>query len=331
MVQDQHPYQQLIEAFDPAVIAKDLVIVALWLVAAILCIYIPVLNLSALRVVFALPVVLFIPGYLLIAALFPGTDDLDGIERLALSFGLSIAVVPLIGLVLNYTPWGIRLNPIVVSLVILAAVMILVAQYRRALLTKEERFTVPFRTLAREARDELFAPGQSRLDRALSVILVIAIVAAAATTIYVIVVPKEGEKFTEFYILGPGGKAADYPTRFPVGEEQTLIIGIGNHEYRNVTYTVETILMDMSFDPSTNTSSITAYQPLDTYSATIAHNETRQFPYSFTVASQEYNRLQFLLFNETVPASGITGQDRINASYRDLHLWITVRSRGATA
>jgi len=30
----------------------------------------------------------------------------DGIERVALSFGLSIAIVPLIGLVLNFTPWG---------------------------------------------------------------------------------------------------------------------------------------------------------------------------------------------------------------------------------
>lgn len=331
MAHDQHPYQQLIEAFDPAAIAKDLVIVSLWLVAAILCIYLPVLDQSFLRVVFALPVVLFIPGYVLIAALFPGKADLDGIERLALSFGLSIAIVPLIGLVLNYTPWGIRLDPIVVSLVIFAAAMVLVAQYRRSLLPPDERFTVPFSALARETRDELFRPGQSRLDRALSVILVIAILAAIATTISVIVVPKEGEKFSEFYILGPGGKAAGYPTRFPVGEEQSLIIGIGNHEYRNVTYTVETILLNMTFDPATNTSFINAYQPLDTFSATLAHNETREFPYSFTVASQEYNRLQFLLFNETVPSAAVTRQDRINASYRDLHLWITVRAPGAPA
>jgi len=33
-------------------------------------------------------------------------EGIDGIERVALSFGLSIAIVPLIGLVLNFTPWG---------------------------------------------------------------------------------------------------------------------------------------------------------------------------------------------------------------------------------
>jgi uncharacterized membrane protein len=316
---------QVLDAFDPANLAKDLILVAVWMVAAVLCIYVPLLNQSFLRVVFALPMILFIPGYVLIAALFPGREELDGIERLALSFGLSIAVVPLIGLVLNYTPWGIRLDPIVVSLVIFTSAMLVIAQYRRSLLPSDQRFVVPFRAMVGSTRAELFEPGQSRLDRALSVILVIAIIAAVCTTIYVIVVPKEGEKFTEFYILGPGGKAADYPTRFPVGEPQSLIIGIGNHEYRNVTYTVETILVNMTFDTSTNISSVNAYRPLDSFTAVLAHNETREFPYTFTADDRQYNRLQFLLFNETVPSSDVTGQDRINASYRDLHLWITVR------
>src|SRR5699024_12451412 len=34
--------------------------------------------------------------------------SIDGIERVALSFGLSIAITPLIGLLLNFTPFGIR-------------------------------------------------------------------------------------------------------------------------------------------------------------------------------------------------------------------------------
>jgi uncharacterized membrane protein len=57
---------------------------------------------------------LFLPGYALIATLFPRKGDLDGIERIALSFGLSIAITPLLGLGLNYTPFGIRLTPILI-------------------------------------------------------------------------------------------------------------------------------------------------------------------------------------------------------------------------
>ena len=60
--------------------------------------------------------VLFLPGYVTVQALFPEGEELDKIERLALTIGLSLAITPLIGLLLNYTPWGIRLDPIVVAL-----------------------------------------------------------------------------------------------------------------------------------------------------------------------------------------------------------------------
>jgi uncharacterized membrane protein len=48
-------------------------------------------------------------------ALFPKREKMGGIERIALSFGMSLAVVPLLGLILNYTPWGIRLESILYS------------------------------------------------------------------------------------------------------------------------------------------------------------------------------------------------------------------------
>jgi uncharacterized membrane protein len=76
------------------------------------------------RIALGLVFVLFLPGYVLVAALYPRKDDLDPVERLALSLGLSIAVVPLIGLALNYSPWGIRLDPILAFLtlfIVLAA------------------------------------------------------------------------------------------------------------------------------------------------------------------------------------------------------------------
>jgi len=70
--------------------------------------------------------VLWLPGYTFIKALFPtkvpiqtGSEDLDKIERVALSIGMSLALVPIIGLLLNYTPWGIRLTPITISLLAL--------------------------------------------------------------------------------------------------------------------------------------------------------------------------------------------------------------------
>ena len=65
--------------------------------------------------------VLFLPGYSLIKALFP-TKELDNIERLALSIGMSLALVPITGLLLNYTPWGIRTTPVTLSLLALTTI-----------------------------------------------------------------------------------------------------------------------------------------------------------------------------------------------------------------
>lgn len=88
-------------------------------------------TIGALRIVLGSIFVLFLPGYALIEALYPKEDELTPLERLALSIGLSLALVPLIGLILNYTPWGIRLNPIVTSLSLLTLTLLLISTYRK--------------------------------------------------------------------------------------------------------------------------------------------------------------------------------------------------------
>ena len=59
--------------------------------------------------------VLFLPGYSFIKALFP-VKEIDNVERIALSIGMSLAIVPINALILNYTPWGISTTPITLSL-----------------------------------------------------------------------------------------------------------------------------------------------------------------------------------------------------------------------
>ncbi len=87
--------------------------------------------LTSLRIILGSLLVLFMPGYSLIEALYPKEEDLTPLERLALSIGLSLAIVPLIGLVLNYTPWGIRLDPILVALSTLTLILMFLSSYRK--------------------------------------------------------------------------------------------------------------------------------------------------------------------------------------------------------
>lgn len=98
---------------------------------------------------------LFIPGYVTVQALLPSGRDLGEIERLALSVGLSLVVVMLIGLVLNYTPWGIRLTPIVISLTIFVLGIAVVALFRQ--------FLASMRTSIGHIATEGFAANQLEL------------------------------------------------------------------------------------------------------------------------------------------------------------------------
>ena len=61
----------------------------------------------------------------------PTDDELEELERFALGVGLSLALTPLVGFVLNYTPWGIRLDPITVAISLLTLVFGLIGVYRK--------------------------------------------------------------------------------------------------------------------------------------------------------------------------------------------------------
>ena len=132
-------------------IHPDLALVILLTLLCIPFVLIPPLNeILPIRIILGLLLVLFLPGYALIATLFPRKDDLDGIERVALSFGLSIAITPLLGLGLNYTPFGIRLTPVLIVLSVFTIPLAIGAYVRRSRILDEDRFVVGFVAVLRE-------------------------------------------------------------------------------------------------------------------------------------------------------------------------------------
>ena len=257
----------------------------------------PTLNKTVVRTVLGLLLVLFFPGYALIASLFPKKDDLDSIERITLSFGLSIAITPLLGLVLNYTPWGIRLDQILISLTGITLLLCAVAIIRRRRIPEENLFLVDFEGFFR--RFDTDFKDQSKTNKILSTVLILSIIFAILTTAYIIVTPKEGESFTEFYILGPGGKASDYPTNLTSGQEGNVIIGIDNHENKNTTYHLIV----------TSNNTVQLDQML-----TLQNGEKMEIPFNFTAGEPGEKKMEFKLFK--LPDN--------NNIYRSLHLWINV-------
>ena len=283
-------------------IPSDLAFVIFLTLLCIPFVLIPPLNeISPIRIILGLPLVLFLPGYALIAALFIRKDDLDGIERIALSFGLSIAITPLLGLGLNYTPFGIRLTPILIVLSVFTIALAIGAWVRRSRIPEEDRFGVDFGAFFKSIKDS-FKTTDSKADKILTAVLIISIVLALSVTVYVIITPKEGEKFTEFYVLGPRGMAEDYPTNLTVGEEGEVIIGVVNHEYAAVTYQLELKLNGGVIDQK---------------SIVLTHNETWEGPFTFRAKKTgEDQKLEFLLYKEGLKET---------EPYRALHLWVDVK------
>lgn len=335
----------------------DLAATLLFVGLTVVTVFAPVLSDTYLRVIVGLPFVLFVPGYAFIAALFPeagGQDTneaaeqdptdtdtdprtgvqttqqlvdrgIDGIERVALSFGLSIAIVPLIGLVLNFTLWGIRLVPIVLSVSGFTVVCTVVAARRRWALPADAQFQVPYRQWVATTHTELFEP-ESRADAALNVLLILSIVLAAASVTYAVTVPKSGESFTEFYLLTENESgdlvAAGYPTNFTTGETRPLVIGVSNHEHEETTYSVIVQLQRVNVTHQQNTTTVRVQQRevLGQRRVQLADNETWHTAYSVmpTMTGQRL-RLAFLLYRGSPPS-----QPTVENAYRETHLWINV-------
>lgn len=298
MVIDEKEIHKEPPAFQPRNHYMDIILMVALTILTAAFVLIKPLNQTFIRTILGILLVLFIPGYSLIAALFPKWGDLDGIERAALSFGLSIAVTPLIGLALNYTPWGIRLDPILISLTMFTLAMCLIAFLRRRQLPEKERYFVPFGQFVKDIRKSF--QGESKTERILSIVLIISIILAISTTAYIIVKPKEGEKFTEFYILGPDGKASNYPTNLTTGQNGSVIIGVVNHEYATTDY-----LLMVKVNNST----------LQNKTLTLTSGQKMEIPFNFTAGTPGQKKMEFLLYklpnNET--------------AYRSLHLWLNMK------
>lgn len=140
-----------------------------------------------------------------------------------------------------------------------------------------------------------------KIDRIVSYILILVIIVALASVVYIIINPSSGEKFTEFYILGSDGKAGNYPTNLTVGENGTVFIGIVNHEETSVGYELVVKYNNVIFKNET---------------FNLKNKEKKEIPITFQLnRSGIGQKLEFLLYK--LPD--------IQHPYRSLNLLINVK------
>ena len=265
----------------------------------------------------AILLVLFVPGYVLAAALFPGSlapqkPEIDWIERIALSFGLSIAVVPLLGLLLIFTPWGIRSVPIVVTISLFTVGMGCVAYWRRSRLPPEQRLSLTVDLSMPEWKE------YGAWDKALTVALASSILIAGGALAYVVLTPRPDETFTELYVLGPVGNLSGYPTNLIVNETGSLILGLANHEGATVNYTIRVDLVGVRivYDDTAGFNKTVEVNRTtwSSFPVNLADRQNWTQPYMFRINYTGFWEVQFLLF-----------KDRdFSSAYREVHLYVRV-------
>lgn len=273
--------------------------------------------------------VMFLPGYALIATLFPDAGlsqpapddlataehsrrhDIDLIERVALSLVSSLAIVPLVGVILGFIPWGLTPTTLLIAVGAVTLILAAVAAIRRLRLQPEDRFSVPI-----GAASEMGAPSSTR-RKILNVTLGAAILFAVSSVAYAIASPQDGEQYTEFQLLTEDDGelvAAGYPTTFTAGESQPLIVGIENHERESIVYTVVVQIETFEGDEVAET------VELDRFSRDIDHGE--RWRGEHTVAPELVGddlRLSYLLYSDEPPNDPL----QENAD-EHLHIWIDV-------
>jgi len=122
-------------------------------------------------------------------------------------------------------------------------------------------------------------------DRLLSIILIIIIMGALGSLGYVIATPGVGEDFTELYILGLSGEAADYPEELKVGEVGGVIAVIVNHERAAASYRLEV--------------RIDGVENNQVEAITLEHGEEQEVIVSFTPhIAGDSQKVEFLLYKD---------------------------------
>jgi uncharacterized membrane protein len=187
---------------------------------------------APIRLVLGIICVLFSPGYVLQAAIFPKHHDLDIYLRLVFSFGLSIVPLPIIALIANAVGLGITAPTMIGGVLILffagTIAVVIVRSYLR-----EERS--PARLPIRVWKSWLPKNG---MDRFLLGILAAAFFVAFGSAVYLYQKPPV-ERYTEFYLL-PNRMSPEEGSSRLVANSGSLMIGLGiiNREGESGTYRI---------------------------------------------------------------------------------------------
>lgn len=220
------------------------------------------------RVLLAGPLLFFLPGYAVVAALFPAEPPdadqsgaalsssvlrrpgVEWVERGALSVAVSVVVLVLLAVAISLVAPSFATAPLVTVVVALTALVALLAGVRRMRLAPADRATLPVDRWHDEVRAAT-VDAESGVDAALNVALALAVVVAVAALAVGLAAPQSGEAYTEAALLTESDGelvAGDYPTDLTAGEPAEFTLAVENQEGAATDYTAVVLLQRVQTD-----------------------------------------------------------------------------------
>lgn len=276
----------------------------------------------------------FLPGYALVAAVRPhrprradrhppsqtmSAASLTLTERVALSFGMSVGILSLLGLGIAVSPW--EYSALVVGgfllLFVLGGALVGVGRGHVSAIGRP-------RPAFDRATRELLGDDDSTLERAVSVALAVSVVLALGTLTLALVVPNTGEAYTGVTLLTPNGSdtvvAADYPRTTVRNEPEPFVVAIQNREGAAMSYTL--VVTEQRVEVQSNSVNVLEERELSRQRVQVPAGQDRQTQTDVAPTMTGSSiRLTFSLYRGVAPAE--VGTD---TAYRQLYVWVEVRA-----
>lgn len=316
-------------------IPVDIVVVALALASCYAALKLPPAN--PIRIVVVLGTLLTVPGYVLTTAAFPGYTTspttpsvvrkrrvgrlqfaaLDDLERAALSFGLSLLLLPLFAFTLAYFGRPLGEDHIFFAVVAFVAVVGLVGIVRRVRLPASSRYDLPVSEWLGAARVGFFGGGP--LDKALNVALAGSIILASVMLVGAVAAPGDGYRYTDASLvtINDNGEYVqeNYPTEFVKDQPRKITLVVGNHEKTKVEYTVVVQLQRVN-----EQGQVTNAQEIDRYSQIVPNGGEWQLRHSVApTMTGDRLRMTWLIYKGGAPAN-----PTIENADEHVYLWVEV-------
>ncbi|SFS10751.1 Uncharacterized membrane protein [Halomicrobium zhouii] len=280
--------------------------------------------------------VLVLPGYALVAALFPGRPtgtrshpvsasaySPGTIERFGLSFGFSLALLPILAVIHGLLGIPFETATVVTSVTVLVVALSIVGIVRRFALSPNERYSPPS-LLGFGARTRDWLAAGTATDTVLSAVLVVAVLLAVGSLAFGLTGPTQGESYTSVSLVTESSDgdyvASGYPTNLTAGEAHELTLEVENRYEEPADYTAVVELQRVDRN-GTDGVAVTERERLQTLASQVPANETWRATHQVEPSmTGEDLRLAYYVYRgeapETPSAENAEGH---------VHLWVTVQ------